>query len=316
MRALVFDQQLRLDTSYPEPTPAAGEAVIRVTISGICNTDIEITKGYMGFRGVLGHEFVGVVEQAEDADWVGRRVVGEINCHCGRCETCRAGLPRHCPHRTVLGISGRDGAFAERLCLPVANLHEVPESVSDEDAVFVEPLAAGFEILEQVRIGPGQSVAVLGDGKLGLLVAQVLAGTGCELAAIGKHASKLALLRGRGIGAALVADAPAGPFDVVVECTGAAAGLEAALRMLRPRGTLVLKSTVAAGAAPNLAPVVIDEITVVGSRCGPFAPAIAALRQRQVSVRELITARYPLAEAPRAFEHAREKRAVKVLLEM
>ena len=316
MRALVFDQQLRLDTSYPEPTPAAGEAVIRVTISGICNTDIEITKGYMGFRGVLGHEFVGVVEQADDTAWVGRRVVGEINCPCGQCETCRAGMTNHCPHRTVLGIAGRDGAFAERLCLPLANLHEVPDAVSDEDAVFVEPLAAAFEILEQVRIGPGQRVAVLGDGKLGLLVAQVLTGTGCELAAIGRHASKLGLLRAKGIRTALVADAPAGPFDVVVECTGAAAGFEAALGMLRPRGTLVLKSTVSAGAALDLAPVVVDEITVVGSRCGPFPPAIDALEHRAVSVRELITARYPLSEAARAFEHARQKGVVKVLLQM
>ncbi len=316
MNALVFDEELRLDASCPDPEPAPGEAIIRVSLAGICNTDAEITKGYMGFRGVLGHEFVGVVEQCDDAAWVGKRVVGDINCACAACDTCRAGEPHHCPNRTVLGIVGRDGAFAERLRLPVRNLYEVPDCIGDDEAVFVEPLAAAFEILEQVDVSPGHRVAVLGDGKLGLLCAQALATTGCDLVAIGRHESKLGILAARGIATALASEPPAGKFDVVAECTGAAAGLETSLGMVRPKGTLVLKSTVAGGQDLNLAPIVIDEITVVGSRCGPFPRALAALRGREVGVRELITARYPLREGLAAFDRAREPGVVKVLLDV
>ena len=316
MRALVFDEKLRLDTDYPNPSPPAGEALIRVTMAGICNTDLEITKGYMGFAGVLGHEFVGIVEQADDAAWVGKRVVGEINCSCWQCDTCRAGRPTHCPNRTTLGIFRRDGVFADYACLPVRNLHAVPDSVADEDAVFAEPVAAAFEILEQVRITTTDRVAVLGDGKLGLLVAQVLATTGCDLVAIGKHDDKLALLRARGIRTAMPGSDADAKFDVVAECTGTAMGFQTSVAMVRPRGTLVLKSTVAAGAELNLTPIVVDEITVVGSRCGPFAPALAALERRDVSVREMITARHSLDDGLAAFDHARKKGVVKVLLDV
>ena len=316
MQALVFDGQLRLDTDDPDPQPRPGEALIRVSCAGICNTDVEITKGYMGFSGVLGHEFVGVVEAADEPAWLGKRVVGDINCACGSCAACRAGRPHHCPHRSVLGIVGRDGALAEKCCLPVQNLFEAPDAVPDEEAVFVEPLAAAFEILEQVEIAPEHRVAVLGDGKLGLLVAQVLATTGCDLVAVGKHESKLGILAARGIATALASDLPPGRFDVVAECTGTAAGFGTSLSMVRPRGTLVLKSTVAGGREMDLAPIVVDEITVVGSRCGPFEPAIDALVRRQVSVRELISARFPLANGLAAFDRARSRGAIKVLVDM
>jgi len=316
MRAIVFDEQVRFRDDYPDPTPPPGEALVRVTAAGLCNTDLEIAKGYMGFTGVLGHEFVGVVEQAPDPTWVGRRVVGEINCSCGSCDVCHAGMTSHCPNRTVLGIVGRDGAFADWLCLPMENLHEVPEQVADEQAVFVEPLAAAFEILEQVSLGPDDRVAVLGDGKLGLLVAQALATTGCDLVAIGRHADKLAHLEARGIATATADALPAGRFDAVAECTGKAEGFETALGLVRPRGTLVLKSTVAAGVPLNLAPVVIDEITVVGSRCGPFPRAIEALQRGEVSVRDLVTATYPIAQAADAFDRARDKGAIKVIIGM
>ncbi len=315
MRALVFDGELRVVEDYPDPQPAPGEAVIRVTRAGICNTDLEIVKGYMGFRGAPGHEFVGVVEQAEDERWVGRRVVGDINCACGRCEACAEGQPHHCPHRTVLGILGRDGAFAERLRLPTRNLFEVPPEVSDDEAVFVEPLAAAYEILEQTRLGPGQRAAVLGDGKLGLLAAQALHDAGAEVTAIGRHESKLRILAERGIATRLADDPPPERFDCVVECTGSPAGLETAMSLTRPRGVIVLKSTTAGGKALNLAPIVIDEITVIGSRCGPFAPAIRALAEGRVEVRAMISARYPLSEGVAAFEHARRKGVLKVLVD-
>ena len=316
MRAIVFDGQVRFRDDYPDPTPPPGEALVRVTAAGLCNTDLEIAKGYMGFTGVLGHEFVGVVEHAPDPTWVGRRVVGEINCSCGSCGACHAGMTGHCPNRTVLGILGRGGAFADRLCLPMENLHEVPEQVADEQAVFVEPLAAAFEILEQVSLGPDDRVAVLGDGKLGLLVAQALATTGCDLVAIGRHPDKLAHLEARGIATATADQLPAGRFDAVAECTGRAEGFEAALGLVRPRGTLVLKSTVAAGVPLNLAPVVIDEITIIGSRCGPFPRAIEALQRGEVSVREFVTATYPIAQAADAFDRARDRGAIKVLIDM
>ena len=316
MRALVFDENLRFQADYADPAPAQDEALVRVTVAGICNTDVEIAEGYMGFRGVLGHEFVGVVEQADDARWIGKRVVGDINCSCRQCPTCQAGRPHHCPSRTVLGILGRDGAFADRLCLPVANLHEAPDGVSDEEAVFVEPLAAAFEIIEQVHVGPGQCAAVLGDGKLGLLAAQVLAAAGCDLLAIGRREAKLGLLAARGIRTALAQDVAKSQFDVVVDCTGAASGFEAALGLVRPRGTLVLKSTVAGGAELSLAPVVIDEITIVGSRCGPFPRAIDALQARTVGVRELVSARYPLEDGLSAFDKAQQSGVIKVLLDI
>lgn len=331
MRALVFEHgRLRLEKRYPEPSPRDGEARIRVLQVGICNTDVEIVRGYLGFEGVLGHEFVGVVEEifgVQDADvrerFLGRRVVGEINaaCYQADCDYCRQGMASHCPQRTTLGIGGRDGAFAEYLMLPVQNLHLVPENVSDEEAVFVEPLAANFEILEQVHVRPTSSVVVLGDGKMGQLAAQVLALSGCAVTMLGRHEEKLALVRQHGIATERVAAEGDNAFlqrgervDMVVECTGSEAGLEMALRLVRPRGTVILKSTVAARSNLHLAPIVIDEIRVQGSRCGPFAPALRALSQRRVDVRPLISDRYTLDEALAAFERAVQPGVLKVLV--
>lgn len=312
MKALVFDGTLRFADDYPQPKPSPDEALVRVLLAGICNTDLEIIKGYMGFRGVLGHEFVGIVVEAPDAGIVGKRVVGEINAWCGDCPTCRAGRPTHCPHRTTLGIFGRDGAFAEYLTLPQRNLHLVPDNLSNEAAVFVEPLAAALEILEQVHIRPTDRVAVLGDGKLGLLVAQVLSLTGCALTVVGHHATKLAILARKGI--PTTTQPPDDRFDVVVECTGQAAGFDLARRLVRPRGTLVLKSTFAGTQETTLAPLVVDEITLLGSRCGPFAPALRLLAAGLIDPAPLISATYPLEEGLVAMERARQRGTLKVLL--
>lgn len=320
MRALVFDGGLRVEERYPRPLPGPGEALVRVTLAGICNTDLEITRGYMGFRGVLGHEFVGVVEEAADRAWIGRRVVGEINCACGECPTCRAGRPTHCPNRTTVGIAGRDGVIAECAVLPLANLHEVPSTVSDRQAVFVEPLAAALEITEQEHVHPSERAIVLGDGKLGLLVAQVLALTGCDLLVLGHHESKLALVGRRGIPTLQAHDeldlaaAGVGTADLVVECTGRPEGLAMARRLVRPRGRLVLKSTLHEESQLSLTMVVVDEITLVGSRCGPLAPALRLLAQGLVDVESLIDSEYPLAEGLKAFERATTRGALKVLV--
>jgi len=306
-----------------------GEALIRVLQAGICNTDLEITRGYLDFQGVLGHEFVGIVEEVldksgipETSPLVGQRVVGEINssCHNIDCWYCQHNMPTHCPHRTTLGILGRDGAFAEYLTLPIENLHVVPENVSDEEAVFVEPLAANFEILEQVHLKPTDSVVILGDGKMGQLAAQVLTLSGCEVVMLGKHEEKLALARKRGVHTYVLADAQSFTLengrrvDMVVECTGSAQGLEMALRLVRARGVITLKSTVAEKTLLHLAPVVIDEIRVQGSRCGPFPPAIRALSQKLVDVRPLISACYCLDEGLVAFKYASQRGVLKVLV--
>jgi threonine dehydrogenase-like Zn-dependent dehydrogenase len=329
MRALVYRETgLALDRNYPIPTPVDGEALIRVLQVGICNTDLEIVRGYMSFQGVLGHEFVGIVEeiygqaaQEQAGHLIGQRVVGEINaaCHRSDCFYCQHNMPTHCPRRTTLGIVNRDGAFAEYLMLPIENLHPVPENMSDQEAVFVEPLAANFEILEQVHLRPTDSVLILGDGKMGQLAAQVLSLSGCEVAMVGKHEEKLALAEKRGVRTYRRSDM--GPValrraDLVVECTGSEQGLEMALMLVRPRGTLILKSTVAARSQIHLAPIVIDEIRVQGSRCGPFAPAIRALSHKLVDVQPLISARYPLDEALAAFERASQKGVLKVLVKV
>jgi threonine dehydrogenase-like Zn-dependent dehydrogenase len=311
VRALVFDGGLSYRTDRPVPEPGPGEARIRVRLAGICATDLAITRGYMGFSGVPGHEFVGEVDAGPD-DWVGKRVVGEINAACGRCPTCEMGLPRHCPTRTVLGILGRDGAFAESLTLPVANLHPVPDEVPDEVAVFAEPLAAAFRIREQVQPQPEDTVVVMGDGRLGLLIAQTLAATGCRLTLVGRHPAKLALAKGWGIETADTS-ATLPRVDLVVDATGAPDGLERALGRVRPCGTVVLKTTCAEAPAFNPAPIVIDEVTVVGSRCGPFPPALAALETGTVRVAPLIAATYPLAEGEAAFAHAARPGVLKVL---
>jgi threonine dehydrogenase-like Zn-dependent dehydrogenase len=315
MLALLFDGSLRL-VDRPPPAPPPGEALVRVTMAGICNTDLEIARGYMGFRGVPGHEFAGVVEAAPDAAWIGRRVAGEINASCGKCETCLAGRRTHCPHRTVLGILGRDGAFAQYLTLPPENLHPLPDDLPNERAIFVEPVAAAFEILEQMRLRPGERVLVLGDGKLGLLVAQVLAGTGARITLLGHHAERSALAAQLGFDFAFSEGYNGPRADVVVDSTGSARGFAAAVRLTRPRGTLVLKSTVADSVPMNLAPLVIDEIKLLGSRCGPFPPAIAALVEGRVRVDPMLEAVYPLERAVEAFERAAQPGALKIALRM
>ncbi len=315
MRAALCDNGLRFDPAYPDPLPPPGEALIRVRLAGICNTDLELLRGYMAYRGVLGHEFVGEVVQASDAAWIGQRVVGDINAACYTCATCRAGRHTHCPHRTTLGIYRRDGALADYLLLPEANLFPVPDSVPDEAAVFVEPLAAACEILEQVHLRPTDRVVVLGDGKLGLLVAAVLRLSGCDLTLVGRHPEKLALASAWGVPGRLAHEAlPDHAADVVVECTGSPEGFAQARQLLRPRGTLVLKSTYHGAQAVDMSSLVVDEITLVGSRCGPFAPAIRLLGAGLVDPRPLITAVYPLTEVEAAFEHAGRKGALKVLV--
>jgi threonine dehydrogenase-like Zn-dependent dehydrogenase len=308
------DRRLRVRDDLPVPAPPPGEALIRVALAGVCHTDVELTRGYYPYTGVLGHEFVGVVERAPGHDaWEGRRVVGEINATCGVCATCRAGRPTHCEHRTVLGIVNRDGAFAEYVTLPVRNLHAVPDGVPDDVAVFAEPVAAAFEVLAQVAVSASDRVVVVGDGKLGQLVAQVLATTGCTLTVAGKHARKLAHLAARGI-ATTIEPVAARSADLVVECSGRPQGIRDALTALRPRGTLVLKSTYAGDASLNLSAVVVDEITIVGSRCGPFAPALAALASGAVDVVPLVEARCGLGDAVAAIARASAPGTLKVLL--
>jgi len=315
MRALVCDHGLRYDPAYPEPTPPSGEALVRVRLAGICNTDVELVRGYMSFQGVLGHEFVGEVVQAPDPAWLGKRVVGDINAACYACETCRAGRHTHCPHRTTLGIFRRDGAFADFLSLPIPNLYPVPDVVTDEQAVFVEPLAAACEILEQVTIRPTDRVVVLGDGKLGLLVSAVLCLTGADLRLVGRHPDKLAIAAARGVAAQQGSgDLPAGWADVVVDCTGSPTGFALARKLLRPRGTLVLKSTYHGDLPVDMSALVIDEITLVGSRCGPFAPALRLLESGLVDPTPLISARYALSDGEAAFARAVEPGVLKVLL--
>ena len=330
MRALVYrNSSLVLEHDYPLPTPREGEALIRVLVTGICNTDLEIIQGYMGFQGVLGHEFVGVVERiygetalSHYGHLLGKRVVGEINaaCYQSDCFFCQRNMTSQCPRRTTLGIDRRDGAFAEYLMLPVQNLYPVPEQVSDEEAVFTEPLAANFEILEQVHLHPTDRVLILGDGKMGQLAAQVLALSGSSITMIGHNAEKLALVESHGVHTYLVHDASQftledkRPIDVVVECSGSAQGFETALRLVRARGTLILKSTVAAKSTLNLAPIVINEIRVQGSRCGPFAPTLNALKQHLFDIQPLVSARYQLNEGLQALEYARQKGVLKVLM--
>jgi alcohol dehydrogenase len=299
----------------PWPRRRPGEALIRLIAAGICNTDLELQRGYYNFHGTPGHEFVGEVLDADDPALPGRRVVGEINLACGRCGWCRRGLGRHCPHRTVLGIAGRPGVFSEYFTLPEANLHLVPDSIPDEHAVFTEPVAAACEILEQVRIPRHAPVAVLGDGKLGLLVAQVLHAHKLKVHLYGKHSEKLAIAAAAGIRTRLTpAKPPAAAYDWVVEATGAAGGLKQAISMTRPRGTAIVKSTLHGSVSLDTAPVVVNEITLIGSRCGPFEPALDLLRKRKIRVEEMISARLALAEAPRAFRTARRKGVLKVLL--
>jgi threonine dehydrogenase-like Zn-dependent dehydrogenase len=317
MRALLCDNGLRYDSAYPDPMPPPGEALIRVRLAGICNTDLELLRGYLGFRGVLGHEFVGEVVQATDASWLGQRVVGDINAACRSqdCAACAAGRHTHCPNRTTLGIAGRDGAFADYLAMPQANLLPVPDHVSDELAVFTEPLAAACEILAQIRIAPTDRVVVLGDGKLGLLVAAVLRLTGAELILVGRNRNKLAIAEGWGVQVLPAGEPlPAQAADVVVECTGSPQGFEFARHLLRPRGTLVLKSTYHGALSVDMSGLVVDEITLLGSRCGPFAPALRLLASGLVDPRGLISETFALDQAAAAFARAGAPGVLKVLL--
>ena len=313
MRALYLSKAGPSVRDVPAPD-RPGEATIRLSMGGVCATDLELCRGYMGFTGVLGHEWVGVVEAAPDARWVGRRVVGEINCPCGACAACRAGRGNHCPTRTVLGILGRDGAFAERLALPVGNLRAVPDGVPDEAAVFAEPLAAACQILEQVAVAPTDSVVVMGAGRLGQLCARVLALTGARVSVVNRSRWKLEHLP-RGVeGVPLESAGELPPADVVVECTGSAGGLAAATDRVRPRGTLVLKTTVAEPVGLDPTRWVIDEITVVGSRCGPFDAALRLLESGAVDPTPLISDVRPLAEGVAALEDAGRGDRLKVLL--
>jgi threonine dehydrogenase-like Zn-dependent dehydrogenase len=294
----------------------ADETLVRVLLSGICNTDLEIARGYAGFNGTIGHEFVGLVEESSDRALVGRRVVGEINAGCGKCDQCRAGDSRHCPNRTVLGIHGRDGAHAEFLQLPAINLLPVPENVPDEHAVFTEPLAAACGVLERVKISTSDRVAVIGDGKLGLLCAQVLALSGAPTLLIGKHSSKLRIAERRGIEIATPKQAAKRKrqFDVVVEASGAASGFGLALDLLRPKGQLVLKSTFHAKTELDAARIVVDEISIVGSRCGRFSPALDLLKKSAIDVDSLISEEYPLSNGVHAMRRAATRGVMKVLL--
>ncbi len=315
MRALCLDEKgLRLEPNRPEPLCADDENVVRVLCAGVCETDLQLMQGYMGFSGILGHEFVGI---AESGPLAGQRVVGEINCACRKCEYCRAGLATHCPTRSVLGILHHDGAFAERIAVPQRNLHVVPDVISDDEAVFVEPLAAAFQIPAQLSLNAGQRVVVLGDGRLGQLCALVLHWIGCKVVVVGKHEAKLALLGERGITTMQLDEVESTrDAEAVVDCTGSISGLPTALRLVRPRGTIVMKTTVASEQTLPLSALVIDEITLVGSRCGPFKQAIAALEQRAIDVRPLISARFPLEQGVEAMQAATERGMLKVLLDV
>ncbi|QDU40098.1 D-arabitol-phosphate dehydrogenase [Maioricimonas rarisocia] len=315
MAAIVLrDGQTVFDPEYVARPRHSGEVPVRVTTAGICETDLQLIRGYMGFEGVLGHEFVGIAESGRHA---GQRVVGEINCSCGECEACHGGRGNHCPHRTVLGILDHDGAFADVVYVPEGNLHAVPKQISDDAAVFVEPLAAAFQIPAQVDLSWLRRATVLGDGRLGNLCAQVLRLQGCDVEVIGKHAEKLALIDELGIRSRLLSEITLGPTaDLVVDCTGSESGLQTAMQLVRPRGTIVLKTTTAAPSGPNLAPLVIDEVTLVGSRCGPFPAAIEALAAGQIQVAPLISGRYPLAEGVEALDRASRRTHLKVLLDV
>ncbi len=336
MKALVFDKELKFVENYEKPVPKQGEALVRVNLAGICNTDYEITKGYMGYEGILGHEAVGVVEDVNIAPTpkseistlpqgegkhplIGKRVVPEISYGCKDpdCEWCAKKNYRHCPNRHTLGIWRKDGVFAQYFTMPVEVLFEVPDNVPDTQAVFVEPLAAALEINEQLHIKPMDKVVVLGDGKLGLITALALNAQNINVTLVGKHQNKLDIAKAQGVKTALLSDFKTEKiYDVVVEATGSVNGFETSLALTKPRGTLVLKSTVATGKELNLAPIVIDEITVLGSRCGQFPPALRMLESGKVDFSPLISGIYSIDEAQKAFEKNKEKDTLKVLLKM
>ena len=321
MKAVVFNDKegLVLKTDYTKPVPQKGEALIKISMAGICNTDAEIIKGYMGYSGVLGHEFVGVVEEVNDADksLIGKRVVAEISYGCEKpdCPWCAVKNYRHCPDRHTIGIWRKDGCFAEYITLPTNILFEVPENVPDEQAVFVEPLAAACEITEQLHIEPTHKVVVLGDGKLGLTTALTLNAQNLDVTLVGKHQNKLDIAKSQGVKTMLLDELKvSNNFDVVVEATGSVSGFETSLNLVKPRGILVLKSTIATGKELNLAPIVINEITVLGSRCGQFGPALRLLKNNRIDFKPFISKIYSIDEAIKGFEANREKDSIKIIL--
>ncbi|HQU35050.1 MAG TPA: alcohol dehydrogenase catalytic domain-containing protein [Anaerolineales bacterium] len=313
MKALWLENN-KIDFREVSQPQKPNEALIKIRKAGICSTDLELVKGYYPYAGILGHEFVGEVAKADDASWVGQRVVGEINAVCGQCEQCLNGRPTHCESRTVLGIVNRDGVFAEYVCLPVANLHRVPASVPDGMAVFTEPLAAALEIQEQINIKPGDRVLLVGAGRLGQLIAQTLALTGCDLRVVARHKRQQELLTARGIRIITEEEIQRWRWDIVVEATGSPSGFALARQAIRPRGTLVLKSTYKGEMSVDFSSIVVDEINLIGSRCGPFEPALRLMESRQVDPTVLIDAEYSLTDAMKAFEHATRPGALKVVL--
>ena len=316
MRALwLEDRQLRLREDVPTPAPGPGEALVRVVAAGICNTDVEMVRGYYPFTGVPGHEFVGVVENGPQA-MRGRRVVGEINAVCHSCDACRRGTPTHCDHRTVLGIKNRNGAMAEYLSLPIENLHVVPEDLPTDRALFTEPLAAALEIEEQVDITADTRVLIVGDGKLAQLIARTLALTGCRLQVAGRHAGKMQLLESAGVATISPETIRPRSFDVAVECSGSPAGFDLARSATRPRGTIVMKSTYAGDLTLNMSSIVVDELTLIGSRCGPFASALHLLESGRIDPEPLIHARFPLINGIEAFALAQKRGVLKVMIDV
>lgn len=317
MKALVFDGNLKLDKNYKKPTLKQGEVLIKTLIAGICNTDYEITKGYMGYKGVLGHEFVGIVEEAEDKSLIGKRVVGEINCACNNCSYCAHDLKRHCPNRKTLGIWQKDGCFSEYFTLPKENVIEISENIDDTTAVFTEPLAAAYEIIEQVHIKPDSKVAILGDGKLGLCVSLVFNALNIDYIHIGKHPEKLAISKNLGAKTKLLSELNENDkmaYDVVIEATGSTGGFETSASLVKPRGVLVLKSTISAKEGLNLASIVVNEITIVGSRCGQFRPILRLLEHGKIDVKPLISGIYDVDDFESAFKKNEQKGTLKVLV--
>ena len=314
MKATSFDgKQMKYDENYPDPKP--GESLVRVSLAGICGTDLEILDGYMAYNGVLGHEFVGVVEKSQNPGLIGKRVVGEINAGCNKCDSCKKGMQRHCPNRTVLGILKRDGAFAEFLSLPEENLHVIPDSITDEQAVFVEPLAAAFEIKEQVSLNSNWKVAVVGDGRLAQMICQVLKLSCPDVTCFGRHQSKLANLEKFEILTKIgIDDSDSLSYDLVVEATGSNSGFADTMKLVKPRGTVILKSTIASRENLDLTPTIVNEITLVGSRCGLFKPAIDALATGIVSVDSMIDSTFPLEKFSDAITHAKKPDTLKVFL--
>ncbi len=314
MKAVVFDgKKLTFLEDHPDPKP--DEALVRINLAGICGTDLEILDGYMDYNGILGHEFVGMVVKSENSSLVGKRVVGEINVGCGKCSSCKDGLDRHCPNRTVLGILKRNGAFAEFLSLPEKNLHILPDSLTDEQAVFVEPLAAAFEITEQVDLVSDWKIAIVGDGRLAQLISNVLKLYCSNLVCFGRHENKLANLKKIGIPTKIgIEKIDEHTFDLVVEATGNNSGFDDTMKLIKPRGTVILKSTIATRENLDLTPTVVNEITLIGSRCGTFRPAIEALSSKKISVDDLIDSTYPLEKFQEAIEYAKKPNTMKVFL--